>query len=137
MATNQYYIIQNKQGKWDICSINPPREDKDIWAGGFKTKEEAESYKKSFDSLQGKKVSLTPQDAKTFVKIHNKTAYREAGIKHIIGGFSAAIVGAIITIVWYSLTPPGGYYIVPGGIIIFGIYYGFKGVYYLIRSATG
>lgn len=43
----RYYIINNtKSGLWDICSTNqnnPPLE-KSIWAGNFKSKEEAEIY---------------------------------------------------------------------------------------------
>ena len=46
----KYYIIKNKKtGKWDICSnnnSNPPLE-KAIWAGNFKSEEEAETYLKN------------------------------------------------------------------------------------------
>lgn len=43
----KYYIINNKDtGRWDICSTNqnnPPLE-KNVWAGNFNSKEEAEKY---------------------------------------------------------------------------------------------
>lgn len=142
----KYYFLKNKHTNlWDICTNNennPPLE-KHVWAGDFKTKEEAEKYLgdtlkklKEENSTQQNQPMPTILIPKAYAKAYTKVAYRNAGSRQILYGFLLMVIGIVITFVSYALAPPGGIYIVAGGAIIVGIYYVFKGIYYHIKAVA-
>lgn len=132
-----YYFIKNKKtGLWDICtdkSQNPPL-DKYRWATNFKTEAEAKIY--LADALKRIKEGESVPISKETLMIYKKSIYKKAAGNHMLYGLLVIIIGIVITVVYYELTPPRGIFIVAGGAVIFGIYYFFKGVYYYMKSVV-
>ena len=81
---------------------------------------------KKFDELEGQmKAELDAELEPILSQIRSKAA----GL--VVRGIIEAVIGGAITAASYNAASPGGTYTIFGGLIVFGIWNFFKGLYYL------
>lgn len=81
---------------------------------------------KKFDELEGQmKAKLDAELEPILSQIRSKAA----GL--VVRGIIEAMIGVVITAASYNAASPGGTYTIFGGLIVFGIWNFFKGLYYL------